>query len=76
MEPGTPGVDAEQTNDAWFEEHFVELVQRYPGSWIAVLDRTVIAEGATKFAVNSAAKKLAGDREYSLYFIEPTALMY
>ena len=66
--------DIDLSNDQWLEENYVDLVQKYPRLWVAVLDQQVICDGATRGSVEVKAKKIAGDREYSVYFIEPTAL--
>ena len=62
--------------DEWFKEHFLELVERYPGSWIAVSEGKVIADGTTRRSVTSAATRTAAGHAFSVYLIEPTALMY
>lgn len=62
------------SNDAWLETNYLYLVQQYPRLWIAVMDQQVICDGATKREVEGKAKNIAGDREFSVYFIEPTML--
>ncbi len=66
--------DIDLSNDEWLEDNYVELVQKYPRLWVAVMDQQVICDGATKSSVEAKAKKIAGDREFSVYFIEPSAL--
>jgi Family of unknown function (DUF5678) len=66
--------DIDLSNDQWIEENYPELVQKYPRLWIAVMDQHVICDAGTKSGAEAKAKKIAGDREYSLYFIEPTVL--
>ncbi len=66
--------DIDLSNDEWMEDNYVDLVQKYPRLWIAVMDQQVICDGATKASVETKAKKIAGDREFSVYFIEPSAL--
>jgi len=39
------------------------------------LDQKVICSGNRKRAVESEAKGIAGDREFSLYFIEPSGIL-
>ena len=65
---------AGQSNDAWFEANLLDLVEKYPRQWIAVLDRTVICAAASKGRATAEAKRIAGGREFSLYFIEPSML--
>lgn len=62
------------SNDEWFERNYMDLVQQYPRLWIAVMDQQVICDGATKKEAETKAQSIAGDREYSVYFIEPTPL--
>jgi hypothetical protein len=64
----------EQSNDAWFGANLLDLVEKYPHRWIAVLDRTVIATAATKGGVEAEARRLAAGREFSLYYVEPSIL--
>lgn len=66
--------DIDLSNDQWLEENYLDLVQKYPRLWIAVMNRQIICDAGTKTAVESKAKKIAGDQEFSVYFIEPTAL--
>jgi len=66
--------DIDLSNDEWFERNYMELVQKYPRLWIAVMDQQVICTGATKREAETKAVEMAGDREISVYFIEPTAL--
>lgn len=72
-EPGADGA-APQNNDEWFEQNFLDLVERYPRQWIAVVDRQVVARAATKGGAKAEGKRLAGGKEVSLYFVEPTPL--
>ena len=66
--------DIDLSNDQWLEENYLDLVQKYPRLWIAVMDQRVICDAATRSTAEAKAKKTAGDREFSVYFIEPTAL--
>ncbi len=62
-------------NDLWFKQNYLELIQNYPNRWIAVLDQKVVASGNMKRQVESEAKEIAGDKEFSLYFIEPSDIL-
>jgi hypothetical protein len=62
-------------NDLWFKQNYLELIQNYPNRWIAVLDQKVVASGNMKRQVESEAKVIAGDKEFSLYFIEPSDIL-
>jgi hypothetical protein len=62
------------SNDKWFEANLLDLVEKYPHQWIAVLDGTVICTAASRGGAQAEAKRIAGGREFSLYFIEPSIL--
>jgi hypothetical protein len=65
---------AGKSNDEWFEANLLDLVEKYPRQWIAVLDGTVICTAASRGRARAEAKRIAGGREFSLYFIEPSML--
>lgn len=65
---------AGSSNDEWFEANLLDLVQKYPRQWIAVLDGAVICTAASRRRAQSEAKRIVGGREFSLYFIEPSML--
>ncbi len=62
------------SNDEWFAANLLDLVQKYPNQWIAVLDGNVICNSSSKRRAQGEARRLAGGREFSLYFIEPSML--
>ncbi len=62
-------------NDEWVRDNYLYLIQDYPNLWIAVLGQMVIAFGNNRYQVRSAAKEIAGDRPFSLYFIEPSGIL-
>ncbi len=62
-------------NDLWFKQNYLELIQNYPNQWIAVLDQKVIASGIRRHQVESEAREIAEDKEFSVYFIEPSDIM-
>lgn len=66
--------DADIKNDNWLKENYVGLVQEFPNQWIAVMDQDVLCSGISKASVVAKAKKLAGGRTISIYFIEPSPL--
>jgi hypothetical protein len=71
-----PAEDSEDVrNDEWMKSNYLELIQDYPNRWIAVLDQKVICSGNRRAAVETEAKGLAGGREFSLYFIEPSGIL-
>ncbi len=70
----TPEDTTGESNDEWYEKNIVDLVQRYPRQWIAVLDRQVLCVAATRRAAQAEARRLAQGREFSVYFVEETPL--
>ena len=67
--------DEDKKNDQWLKENYIDLIQDYPNHWIAVADRHVICKGISKRAVEAEARRLAPDRTFSFYFIEPSDIM-
>lgn len=66
--------DIDLSNDEWFEDNYIDLVQKYPRLWIAVLDQQVISHGTSRREAEAKAKSISGDREFSIYFVEPQPL--
>lgn len=62
-------------NDEWFKENYLYLIQDYPNMWIAVLGQAVVAFGNNRYQVTASAKKVAGDKPFSLYFVEPSDVL-
>lgn len=62
-------------NDQWLKDNYIDLIADYPNQWIAVLDQKVVATGNQKRLVEKQARELAGGKEFSLYFIEPSDIM-
>lgn len=60
-------------NDEWFKENYLDLIQEHPREWIAVMDRKIIAIGSTEVEAENLANEVAGEKEYSIYFVAPTA---
>ncbi len=60
-------------NDEWFKENYIDLMQEHARDWIAVMGRKIIAISSTEAEVELQARKIAGDREFSVYFVAPTA---
>lgn len=76
MNDEEPSEDQEDMkNDQWLRENYLDLIQDYPNRWIAVLDQKIISTGNSKRQVESAAREIAGEREFSVYFIEPSNIM-
>ena len=61
-------------NDEWFKANYIDLMQEHARDWIAVLDQRVIAIASTQSEVEILANEIAGENEYSVYFVAPTAI--
>ena len=72
-EPNEDDIDVR--NDAWLKQNYLDLIQDYPNQWIAVLEQKVIATGNQRRLVERQAKEVAGDKEFSMYFIEPSGIL-
>jgi hypothetical protein len=59
-------------NDNWLKSNFIDLMQKYPREWIAVLEMKVIANSNNRPDVIEKADAIAGEKEYSIYFIPAT----
>jgi hypothetical protein len=67
--------EADLSNDEWFKANYIDLMQDHARDWIAVLNQKIIAVASTESEVEILANKLAGDSEYSVYFVAPTAMV-
>lgn len=65
--------EADKKNDEWFKENYLDLITNHPREWIAVMDQRIIATSSNEVDVEIKAKEIAGDREFSKYFVAPTA---
>lgn len=59
-------------NDQWFKENYIDLMQDHARDWIAVMDRKIIAISSTEMEAQIKGKKIAGGKEFSVYFVSPT----
>lgn len=64
--------EIDKKNDEWFKTAYLDLIQDYPDSWVAVCDQRVVAHAGTRAGAEAKAKEAVGDRRCSLYFIEPS----
>ena len=60
------------TNDRWLRSNFIDLMQKYPREWVAIMDMKVIANASTQAEVVEKADDVAEGKEYSIYFIPAT----
>lgn len=65
--------EEDKKNDEWLKENFFDLVEEHPREWIAVMDKRIIARGATRIEAEDKGRAIAGDNDFSVYFIPPTA---
>jgi hypothetical protein len=65
--------ESDKKNDEWLKENFFDLVEEHPREWIAVMDQKIIAVGATRIEAEDKGADIAGERDFSVYFIPPTA---
>ncbi len=65
--------EEDKRNDEWFKTNYIELMEKHPRDWIAVIDQKIVATGATRIEVEDRATAIAGERDYSVYFVNPTA---
>jgi hypothetical protein len=64
--------ESDKKNDEWLKENFFDLVEEHPREWIAVMDQKIIALGATRIEAEDKGAEIAGERDFSVYFIPPT----
>ena len=64
--------DYDKKNDEWFKANYIDLIQDYPFSWIAVCEQKVVATARTRAGAETKAKETEGDKRCSFYFIEPS----
>jgi hypothetical protein len=54
----------------WANTHFTEIAQNYPGQWVAIVDRKVVAAGHDLKTVISEAENKTGRTDFPVYFAE------
>ena len=57
-------------DDKWAEEHYSELIKKYPGQWIAVFNKKVISYGKNLAKVKEEAVLNVGKQKIPTLFIE------
>ncbi|MBL7075131.1 hypothetical protein ISS37_07830 [candidate division KSB1 bacterium] len=60
----------------WAHEHSVEISERYPNQWIAILNKKVIAAGKDGSKVEKNGAEKAGDQEFVIFFAEKGIHIY
>lgn len=56
-------------DDLWIVQHFSELVEKYSGKYVAVIDERVAASGESAAEVEAAAKRTSPDKTPSVLLI-------
>jgi hypothetical protein len=56
-------------DDRWIVEHFSELVEKYPGKYIAVVNESLVAAGDSPDEVESAAKEKVSAKIPSIFHV-------
>jgi hypothetical protein len=54
-------------DDAWIIEHFSELVSKYAGKYVAVVDQKLVAAGTSGKDVEDKARKAVPDKMPSVF---------
>jgi hypothetical protein len=67
--------ETDLSNDEWFKENYIDLMQEHARDWIAVMGQKIIAVASTESEVEILANEIAGEAEYSVYFVAPTAMV-
>jgi len=56
-------------DDLWIVEHFSDLVAKYPGKYIAVVNEALVAAGDSPAEVESEAKKVVSEKMPSVFHV-------
>lgn len=56
-------------DDRWIVEHFSELVEKYPGKYIAVVNESLVAAGDSPDEVESEAKEKSCAKSPSVFHV-------
>ena len=62
----------------WSEEHYSELMERFPDKWVAIVDKKAVSSGESIKAVEIEAEKITGRNksEIPVVFVECGAHIY
>jgi len=60
----------------WAIDHHAELSRIYGDRWIAILDRQVVASGASRAEVERQVERKTGQKRLALYFVDSGASIY
>jgi len=54
----------------WAEEHYSELIKKYPEEWIAIVDKKVVSRGENLALVREEARAKTGRERIPTIFVE------
>ena len=63
-------------DEKWANEHYGELIKKYPDRWIAVVNKKVVAAGLDIKKIKAIARKKTGERLIPVLFIEGSPAIY
>ena len=63
-------------DEEWANEHYGELVKKYPDRWVAVVNKKVVAAGLDIKKIKAIARKKTGERLIPVLFIEGSPAIY
>ena len=63
-------------DDAWADEHYEELVKKFPQKWVAVVNKKVVSVGDSPTRVREEATKKTGVEHIPLTFVEQSIVVY
>ena len=63
-------------DEKWANEHYGELIKKYPDRWVAVVNKKVVAAGLDIKKIKAIARKKTGERLIPVFFIEGSPAIY
>lgn len=63
-------------DEKWANEHYGELVRKYPDKWVAVVNKKVVAAGESIRKIEEIARKKTGKKLFPVLFIEGSPAIY
>lgn len=63
-------------DDEWIENNYSELMKKYGGEWVAVVNATVVAHGKNLALVEEEARLKTNAKHIAVAFVERGAVVY
>jgi len=63
-------------DEKWVNQHYGELVKKYPDMWVTVVNRKVIAAGESIEKIEKITKKNTGEEIFPVIFVEGAPAIY